>query len=131
MHRKLTPNKDRPAIRLTPFLFSFLSAFQLPKKTKNPLFLQIFLYPKFKTLSQHCSISMATASRHCVPHLHYRRSSCLSPSATGGAIVGATTTGGHQVLLTFSFIFLFVSLFICLLEVTEFLRVLFSYWVSF
>ena len=31
----------------------------------------------------------------------------------------------------FSFIFLFVSLFICLLEVTESLRVLFSDWVSF
>ena len=30
-----------------------------------------------------------------------------------------------------SFIFLFVSLFICLLEVTESLRVLFSDWVSF
>ena len=30
-----------------------------------------------------------------------------------------------------SFIFLFVSLFICLLEVTEPLRVLFSDWVSF
>ena len=31
----------------------------------------------------------------------------------------------------FSFIFLFVSLFICLLEVTESFRVLFSDWVSF
>ena len=75
MHRKLTPNKDRSAICVTPLslLFSLcLSATQKNKKT--PSFFRSFSTQNSKTLSHHCSISMATASNHCVPHLHYWQS---------------------------------------------------------
>ena len=78
MHRKVTPNKDRSTIRMTPLylLFSlYLSATQKNKKKKKLFFFRSFSTQNSKTLSHHCSISMATASKHCVPHLRYRRSS--------------------------------------------------------
>ena len=76
MHRKVTPNKDRSAIRMTPLslLFSlYLSATQ-KKKQKKLSFFRSFSTQNSKTLSHHCSISMAIARRHCVPHLHYPQS---------------------------------------------------------
>ena len=67
MHRKLTPNKDRPAIRLTPFLFFFLSAFQLPKKTKSCLSSDLSL-PKIRkpshTIAQSPWLQLADTASH-------------------------------------------------------------------
>ena len=111
MHRKLTPNKDRPAIRLTPFLFSFLSAFQLPKKTKSCLSSDLSL-PKIRkpshTIAQSPWLQLATTASYTSTTGGVSICSYLSPSAAGGAIVSAATTGGRRVLLPFSLLsFLF------------------------
>ena len=134
-HRKLTPNKDKSAIRVTPLSLLFSLCLSATQKNKKLSLSSDLSLPKIQKLShtiaqspwlQLVAIASHTSTTDEVP-VHF----CLSPSATGGAIVGATTTGGRQVLLSFSFIFLFVSFCICLLDVSGSLRVLFSDWVSF
>ena len=112
MHRKLTPNKDRSAIRVTPLslLFSLcLSATQ--KNKKLPLSSDLSL-PKIQklshTIAQSPWLQLATTASHTSTTGRVSICSYLSPSAAGGAIVGAATTGGRRVLLYFSLLpFLF------------------------
>ena len=113
MHRKVTPNKDRSTIRMTPLylLFSlYLSATQKNKK-KNYFSLDLSL-PKIQKLSHTIAQSPWLQLANTVSHTSVTDGvpihSCLSRSTAGGAIVGAATTGGRRVLLYFSLLpFLF------------------------
>ena len=95
-----------------PFLCSFLSAFQLPKKKKKlPLSSDLSL-PKIQNLSHTIAqspwLQLAAIVSHTSTTGGVPVRSCLSPLAVGGAIIDATTIGGHRVLLSFSLLsFLF------------------------
>ena len=139
-HKKLTPKQFINPCG-TPFCpCSFLSAFQLPMKTKrNSLSSDLSLYKIQKlsnTIAESSWLQLAATASHsstaggssgtflclsfgrwrCYPRCHHHWWPPGPPLS---------------LYCLFSFIFYFFSHFIFLFEVTESLRVLFSDWVSF
>ena len=146
-HKQLTPGKDSSSICVTPpsalAFFSFLFAFPIPKKKKKT--------KKQKTkrncLSSDLSLSkIQKLSRTIAIFLWLQLAATASHASAAGGSSGTflSLSFGRwscyrrchhhwwppgpplSLYCLFSFIFLFVSLSICLLGVTESLRVLFS-----